>query len=149
MLLALSLPVFLMLAAKLVSLLLLAPRHQHEFSAEQAVLHWRFRVTGSVLLAASLLGGVMVYRNLQSAPRDGSDIIGYTIANDGTSAPIRTSESQRYYDQIEMIGGKGAVWAVKARKWLNYVWQVSPGGCTLVILSTGGLLVVCVLLSRF
>jgi hypothetical protein len=146
---ALLLPFALMLAIKMGSLIFLSPRDLPRYPAPYAALHLRLRLAGGLMLAVGLGAATSIQMNLQSAPEDNSDIIGYEVEA-GHAYPIRAAQSKRYNAQIERTGGKSAVFINDFSRWVGNPWR--RGGklpTVLLFISVGGFVIVCFILASF
>ncbi|HUN67938.1 MAG TPA: hypothetical protein VMU46_04015 [Burkholderiales bacterium] len=88
-------------------------------AASNAALKSRLYLAGAVILAAGLLGAVLIYATAEDAPESASS---YVVV-DGVAYPVAPQYSKRYVRDLERYGGKAAVLFDEINRWFDSLWQ--------------------------
>jgi len=91
---------------------------------------------GILILLAGFLAAAFVYR--QTANEVG-DAVGYELA-DGNAYAVSPADSKRYVHDLELYGGKAAVFADEFNRWFASLWHGRQLACTLAVLAIGAAL---------
>ena len=85
------------------------------------------------VLLVGLAAACLIY---VQAGDDTGDITGYEFIN-GESYAITLHDSKRYRHDLEMFGGKAAVFADDLNRWFSSLWHGRPLAVMLALLSVG------------
>ena len=87
--------------------------------ARNAALKSRLYLACLAILAAGLLGAVLIYATAEDAPESA----GSYVVVDGVAYPIAPQYSKRYIRDLERYGGKAAVLFDEINRWFDALWQ--------------------------
>lgn len=96
-------------------------------------LQIRLYLAGAFILLFGLGGATLIYL---TAMEDTGDAIGYEVVG-GTVYSINPDDSKRYVHDLELYGGKAAVFADDLDRWFASLWHGRQLAYTLAILSIG------------
>lgn len=91
--------------------------------AEQVTAQARARWMGGILLGAGLILSIAIF--MRTDPTDG----------DPDPYELNAQNSKRYEDQLERIGGKGAILGVEVQSWWDSLWHGRKLAYTVLTLS--------------
>ncbi len=74
---------------------------------------------GAIIMLVGLGSAILIY---QSAGNDSDSVLGYEII-DGSAYPIRPEDSRIYRRDLELYGGKAAVFADEFSRWFVGLWH--------------------------
>jgi hypothetical protein len=143
---ALLVPFLAIALVQLVRVLFSSPARKRKLSARGAILRRRWRAAGTLVLAAGLIAGTLIYRQTGPLDEDERNAIGYEVGP-GYSYPITAGSTKHYEVQMEQIGGKGNVVAAEFRQWCAGLWHGRNLAYTLAVLGLAGGLI-CFYLAR-
>lgn len=108
------------------------PSDQSAVSFKPSTPARRLYLAGAIMLVVGLIAAAVIY--FLAANQTGADAAGYNIVG-GTADPITLDESSRALQQVERLGGKPAVLALKFHRWFLSLWHGRRLACTLAVLS--------------
>lgn len=111
--------------------------------ADKLTLRIRLRLIGALILIAGLTGASLVFMTASDA---GNDADGYEIVGNH-AYPISPRDSKSYIHDLEMYGGKAAVFADDFNRWFEGLWHGRQLAYTLAALAIG-LALVCFLAAN-
>lgn len=82
-------------------------------------LHAFLTLISAIVLLVGLGGAIYIY---QTAEDDLSGVLGYEIV-DGSMYPIMPQDSKMYRHDLELYGGKAAVFADEFSRWIAGLWH--------------------------
>ena len=95
------------------------------------------------ILLAGLVNAALIYL---MATDDIGDAVGYDISS-GTVYAIAPGDSKMYRHDLELYGGKAAVFADELDRWFAHLWQGRRLAFTLAVIYIG-LALVCFIAAR-
>ena len=88
-------------------------------------------LTAAAILFAGLVAALAIYLN---APDASPDALGYRFV-DGVAYEIQPGDSKMYRHDLEVFGGKAAVFADELDRWFSGLWKGKRLAKTVAILS--------------